>query len=283
MPKNNLRQPSAAGKFYPASADLLTKEINSLLKNEKTSTSENVLALMVPHAGYKYAGKVMASAYSKIKDRNINTVIIIGNSHHSLFDGISVYSSGGYKTPLGEVEIDSAMANLIIEKNEKISFNSDAHKEEHSIEVQLPFLQNTLKEFKIIPILLGNDLIDNCKMLSEILVAIIGDRKDILVIASSDMSHYPAYDDAVKVDNEVLKTIQTGDEAKLEKLLLDLEIEIIPNGVSFLCGSGAVKTVMLLAKDLGANKIDILKYMNSGDTISDKGGVVGYGAVSFSF
>jgi len=283
MPKNNLRAPSAAGKFYSASADILTKEIDSLLKSEANSATENVFALMSPHAGYQYAGKVMASAYSKVKGRNIKTVIIIGNSHHNLFDGISVYDRGSYKTPLGEVKIDSAMANLIIEKNEKMSSDNVVHKEEHCIEVQLPFLQNVLKEFTIVPILMGNDLIDNCKILSKILGNEIGERKDALVIASSDMSHYPSYDDAVKVDNEVLEAIKTGDVSALEELLIDLELRMIPQAISFLCGSGAVKTVMLLARDLGVNQIDILKYMNSGDTIADRQGVVGYGAVSFSF
>lgn len=282
MQNENSRPAYAAGKFYPASKDILKKEIAALLKSENVVPDEKIVALVVPHAGYQYAGKVMANGFSRIRDRKIKTVVIIGNSHHAFFDGVSVYAEGDYETPLGKVKIDEDLAKVILENQEKIFVDVNSHKEEHSIEAQLPFLQVVLKDFKILPLLMGNDLMENCELLSGVLKNALNGRNDYLILASSDMSHYPPYDAAVSVDNEVLQMIKIGDALRLENLLLDLETRMIPNGVSFLCGAGAVKTVMILANDLGAKKMEILKYMNSGDVINDRAGVVGYGAVSFA-
>lgn len=284
MSKLNVRPSVAAGKFYPASSDILERETKSFLAENNYYKNENVFALVSPHAGYKYAGPVYGSAYSTIKGRKIETAIIIGNSHNSYFDGMSIYAKGAYETPLGDVSVDSVLAEKIMACDKKFIFDAQAHAAEHSIEAQLPFLISVMgREIKIVPILMGNDLMVNCNLLANVLKDIVGDRKDILIIASTDMSHYPPYDAANQVDNEVLEMIKTGDAQRLEHLLFELETRAVPGGVSFLCGAGAVKTVMLLAKGKGASEIEILKYMNSGDAIGDRSGVVGYGAVSFSF
>lgn len=283
MNENNIRPSIASGKFYSSSKDVLEKEINALLHNNKSKADKKIFALMVPHAGYQYAEKVMAAAYAKLNNSKIKTVIIIGNSHHSYFDNISIYAEGAFMTPLGEVEIDNQITQKLMKKNKKIISDFKSHTLEHSIEVLLPFLQITLKIFKIVPIIMGNDLMPTCKMLANSLKEIIEGRDDILLIASSDMSHYPPYESAMAADKEVLGTIKKGDAQKLENLLADLELRGIPSAVSFLCGAGAVKTIMLLAKELGATNIDIVKYANSGDATGETAGVVGYGAVSFSF
>lgn len=246
-------------------------------------SEEKIFALMAPHAGYRYAGTIFGSAYSTIKNRPIKTVIIVGNSHHAYFDGISIYSRGAFETPLGKVMIDSKIAGDIITHSKKFTSNTAVHSEEHSIEVHLPFLQTALKKFKIVPILMGNDLMSTCKLLADVLKHIVVGRDDILLVASSDMSHYPPYQEANEVDREVLEMIKKGDARNLENLLHEMEMRGIPGGVSFLCGAGAVKTIMLLAKEVGASQIKILNYANSGDVISDRSGVVGYGAVAFSF
>lgn len=284
MLNKSLRPSVAAGKFYPASSDILEKETKSFLAENNYYKGESVFALVSPHAGYKYAGPVYGSAYSTVKGRKIETAIIIGNSHNSYFDGISIYAKGEYETPFGNVLIDSALAEKIMARDKKFIFDIECHAAEHSIEVQLPFLISALgKNIKIVPILMGNDLMVNCNLLANVLKDIVGNRKDILIIASTDMSHYPPYDSANQVDSEVLEMIKTGSADRLEHLLFELETRAVPGGVSFLCGAGAVKTVMLLAKGKGASEITVLKYMNSGDAIGDRSGVVGYGAVSFSF
>ncbi|MFH0854493.1 MAG: AmmeMemoRadiSam system protein B [bacterium] len=270
-----------AGKFYPASRDVLEKDIAHLLSENNYRSNEKIFAIMSPHAGYMYAGPVYGAAYSAVNRKKIKTVIIISNSHHSYFDGISVYAKGGYETPLGKIYVDADLAEKIIKKDKKISFNEKVYNNEHSIEAQLPFIKTVLPNGKIVPIIMGNDLMATCDLLAlSIQDAIIG-RDDILIVASSDMSHYPSYDAANKVDKEVLDMIKKGSAIELEKLLFEIEIRGISGGISFLCGAGAVKTTMILAKAVGANKIDVLKYLNSGD-VSDKGGVVGYGAVAFS-
>lgn len=285
MQQKNIRTSYASGKFYPSEKDVLEKEVKHYLAGTENDNSERdkIFALMAPHAGYQYAGDVLGSAYQTARGKKINTVIIIANSHKKYFDGISIYNKGAYKIPLGNIFIDEEMAGDIIGKDDYIIFDEDAHLAEHSIEVQLPFLKVALGNFKIAPIVMGNDLMTSCKILASAIGDVIGERKDVLIVASSDMSHYPSYEFANKVDNEVLDMIKKGDVDELESLLMELELRRLPNAITFLCGAGAVKTTMILAKAKGAEKIKILKYANSGDKIGGKKQVVGYGAVSFSF
>ncbi len=280
----NIRVPFASGKFYPAEKNILEKEVKFYLDEAKNSgiDKENVFALMAPHAGYQYAGDVLGSVYRAVQGKKINTVIIIANSHKKYFDGISIYNKGAYEIPLGNIIIDEEMAGAIMEKDEKIIFDEEAHLGEHSIEVQLPFLKVALGDFRIVPIVMGNDLMSYCNILAEVIGDVIGERKDVLVVSSTDMSHYPPYDIANRVDKEVLDMIKKGDAWELESLLMELELKRFPNAITFLCGAGAVKTVMILAKAKRAEKIEILKYANSGDK-AGKDEVVGYGAVLFFY
>ncbi|OGF22466.1 hypothetical protein A2Y83_00095 [Candidatus Falkowbacteria bacterium RBG_13_39_14] len=282
MKNKNIRPAAVAGKFYSASSDVLEKEVVRLIAENRSENEGKVFALMSPHAGYAYAGPAYGAAYSVLEKRKIKTVIIIGNSHHAYFDGISVYAKGGYETPLGKIYVDEAVAGEIMEKDKKIYSDEKIHINEHSIETQLPFLQKVLPDAKIVPIIMGNDLMGTCNLLALAIEDAARGRDDVVIIASSDMSHYPPYDAANRVDKEVLDMIKKGNALELEKLLAELEMRGVPSGVSFLCGAGAVKTAMILARRAGAGKIDILKYLNSGDTI-EKDGVVGYGAVAFSF
>ncbi len=281
----NIRSPFASGKFYPAEKDKLEKEVKFYLAEAKNVNleKEKIFALMSPHAGYQYAGEVLGSAYKAVMGRKINTVIIIANSHKKYFDGISIYNKGAYEIPLGNILIDEEMTDAIMEKNEKIIFDEDAHLGEHAIEVQLPFLKLALGDFKIVPIVMGNDLMSYCNILASAIGDVIRERNDVLIVASSDMSHYPPYDIANMIDKEVLDMIKKGEANELQSLLMELELRRLPNAITFLCGAGAVKTVMILAKAKGAVRIEVLKYLNSGDNIGGKEQVVGYGAVSFSY
>jgi len=276
-----IREPTVAGEFYPEDKIQLSALIDNFL--EKASLPEvkgEVIALIVPHAGYQFSGEVAAHAFKTLEGEQVDTVIIVGNSHHERFDGVSVFPKGVYKIPLGEVEIDSDLAQRIIQESDRIFFRESAHQLEHSIEVEIPFLQKTLKHFKIVPILFGNSQKDDWKILGDAILKHIK-GKNVILIASSDLSHYPPYEVAKYADKKTIDAILTGDIEHFEKTIQELQQENLPNAVTFACGSDAIKTVMYVARQLGASEIKLLKYANSGDSTGDKNRVVGYSAIGF--
>ncbi len=298
-----IRQPAVAGQFYPGDPEELEKMIDQFLeKASPPETEGEIFALVLPHAGYPFSGPVAAygfkqlmggSSYDDRHDLNqFATVILIGNSHYERFEGISIFPRGFYKTPLGEVEIDSQLAEKIIAENERIFFRESVHQREHSLEVELPFLQVILRPKaegsplsvhvpRIVPIILGNSPEEDYKILAQAIVKNIR-GKNILLIASSDLSHYPSYGDAQQADSKTIEAILTGRVGELEKTIQDLEKENIPGAVTFVCAEDAIKTIMLVAKELAAEEIKLLKYANSGDVpIGDKSQVVGYAAIGF--
>ncbi|KPJ55364.1 hypothetical protein AMJ47_00630 [Parcubacteria bacterium DG_72] len=276
------RKPAVAGQFYPDSKEELERQVNDFLNSAELSQTEGqIIGLIVPHAGYQFSGRVAGFGFKALIDQEIDTVILIGNSHTERFDGISVFKKGSYETPLGKVRIDSELAESLIKENERIFYKDTAHEKEHSLEVQLPFLQQTLSSFKIVPVLFGNSSSQDYNILAQaILKSIKG--KNVLLIASSDLSHYPEYDNAKESDLKTVEAILTGQEESLEKTINDLEKENIPGAVTFACAEDSIKTVMIVAKNLAAEEIKLLKYANSGDVnIGDKNRVVGYAAIGF--
>lgn len=278
---DNVRQPAVAGAFYPASPEQLGQMIDGFLAaaNPPAIPGE-IRAIVVPHAGYIYSAPVAAYAYKAIAGKAYKTVIVVGNSHHEGYDGASVYNRGAFRTPLGDVEIDAKLAGRLMAANPKIFFRESPHIQEHSLEVQLPFLQKVLGPFKLVPILLGTESREVVDILGNVLAENAG--PDTLVIASSDMSHYPPYDYAKFADGKVANAIAAGDEDNLEQIIHQLGTMGVPKAVTFLCGEGAVKAVMRYANQVGAKNGTLLKYANSGDTAGSKDGVVGYCAVAFS-
>jgi AmmeMemoRadiSam system protein B/AmmeMemoRadiSam system protein A len=272
-----VREPAVAGAFYPESES----EINSMIdgffeKAELPELDKYIRAMVVPHAGYVYSGQVAAYGYKSLIGKDIKTVILIGNSHKEQFDGISVFPKGHYKTPLGNVEVDKNLAEKIINSNEKIIYKESAHEEEHSLEVQLPFLQKSLKDFKIVPVVIGNQpgLID---ILINALKPVVDDNT--LVIASSDLSHYPNYEDAKYSDNKVIEAILTGKKENLTNTISQLEKEVISNLQTCACGQDSIEVIMGLME--GKN-IKLLNYANSGDVSGDMSRVVGYATIVFT-
>lgn len=277
----DVREPAVAGAFYPAQPEQLSKMIDGFLAQANPpAVPGDIRALVVPHAGYIYSAPVAAFAYKAIASKPFKTVVLIGNSHREGYDGASVYSHGRFKTPLGEVEIDAGLAERLLAANPKIFVRESPHAKEHSLEVQLPFLQKVLGPFKLVPILLGTESREAADILGDALAANAG--PDVLVVASTDMSHYPPYDYANFADGKVANAIAAGDEEVLEQILRQLQTMGVPNASTFLCGEGAVKAVMRYANQVGAKKGTLLKYANSGDTAGSKDGVVGYCAVTFS-
>ncbi len=281
VPSGAVRKAAVAGSFYPASKAELERSVDEML--ERATPPEikaPIRAIMAPHAGYVYSGPVAAYAYKTIAGRDIRTVILLCNSHQNYFDGIALYGSGSFETPLGLVPVDEALAQKLLAASPKIVNRPDAHASDHVLEVQLPFLQRSLKDFKIVPILFGNDDPALSQVLADALKNIVDDKT--LVVASTDMSHYPPYADASAADHETLRAIMTGRADTLDATLGQLASKKVPNAETFLCGVSGVRTVLLLTQALGPTTPVLLNYANSGDSpAGEKNRVVGYGAVAF--
>lgn len=271
------RKPAFADAFYPANPVELKNQIEGFLKKSaKREFKGRIFGLMVPHAGYVYSGQVAAHCFNQLQGYTFDTVVIIGMSHSAQFEGVAIDTNNYYQTPLGLVKVDTELASSLIKSHPKIKSLPQVHRQEHSLEVQIPFLQVVLKEFKIVPILLSNP--NDCQILAKSLITTCKGKK-VLFIASSDMTHYPPYEIANEVDKTTLSLIEEMDINKLVGWLNEPHEKC----GTLLCGSGAVLTLILVAKEFGINQATLLTYANSGDVpvIGDKAKVVGYGAVIF--
>lgn len=268
--RGEIREPAVAGAFYPSDPGVLKEQIGGFLDSvHEEKIKGKIIALISPHAGYMYSGQVAAFGYKLLEGSDFHKVIVIAPSHRAYFHGASVYNKTGYKTPLGVVHIDTDLCNGIITQTRMIDYHPQAHTEEHSLEVQIPFLQIVLEEFELVPIVMGNQDFDTCRILCEAIVKAIGDER-ILIVASSDLSHFHDYDKAVALDRIVLDHIDRFDARGLARDLEKRRCEA--------CGGGPIITALLIAEKLGANKAKVLKYANSGDVTGDKTRVVGYAA-----
>jgi AmmeMemoRadiSam system protein B/AmmeMemoRadiSam system protein A len=272
MPGEQIRESILAGSWYPGDAKRLRQDIESYL--QKASVPDlhgQLLALISPHAGYRYSGPVAAYAYKLLEGRRFDTVVVIAPSHRAYFSGVSVYDRGGFRTPLGVVPLDTELVAALKERDRRIRFVAEAHAQEHSLEIQLPFLQVVMPGFKLVPLVMGDQSFTACQWLAEAVAACIG-KKSVLVVASSDLSHFHPYQEAKKLDQVVLDTVNAFDPGALS--------ESLKGGACEACGGGPMVTAMLIGKKLGANKSQVLHYANSGDVTGDHSGVVGYMAAA---
>lgn len=260
----DIKLPNVSGTFYPDNPQELSGLVDNLLNNttEVKPSQGSVFVLISPHAGYNYSGAAAAFGYNNIKDKLYKTVIVIGPSHYYGFNGISVYPDGLFKTPLGNLKIDSEFTRILLGKEDNIYFEPLAFEKEHSVEVQLPFLQKTLSEFKIVPIVMGDCRFSDCQKLAGLLKGAIGVRKDVLIVASSDMYHGYDYEEAQVIDNLSLSYIKKMDSKGLYDGLKDGKLQ--------LCGGFGVVAALILAHELGYNKLDVLKYTNSAVVTGNK-------------
>jgi AmmeMemoRadiSam system protein B len=283
--QGGVRGPAAAGFFYPKDREALREAVDSYLeKVPQAQVSGTIVGIMSPHAGYTFSGQVAAYAYREIQGRHYDTVVILGPSHHTYLRGASVGTWDAYATPLGRVPVNGNVVDALLKEEQFFSFSERAHTREHSIEAQLPFLQRVLHDFDIVPIVMGPSSMSELKGLSKALAKVIKGR-NVLLVASSDMSHYPAYKDAVQVDRRTLSVIETFDPDHVFKTEAQALGRGIENLLTTLCGLSSVVTVMTVAKELGADAATVLHYANSGDIVyrgcQEKRKVVGYGAVAF--
>ncbi|MBP7216567.1 MAG: AmmeMemoRadiSam system protein B [Candidatus Omnitrophica bacterium] len=255
---SDIKHPNVAGQFYPSDPELLSAMVEECMKEAPPAQAkEHVLALIVPHAGYGFSGKIAASGYNLIKNKPYTTVVVIGASHHVPFSQASIYAQGGFQTPLGVIPVDVEFAKQLLDKDEEIVFKPEVFDKEHSIEVQLPFLQKSLTDFRIVPILMGRASSDTCKKLAGLLQAAIGARQDVLVVASSDMYHGYDAKEAEKIDAKTIACLKTMDPEELFFGLHDDKYQM--------CGGLPVVVTLLLAKNLSLNTISILAQTNSAE------------------
>jgi len=267
--RSKIRPAMVAGFFYPQKKLDLEREIAVYLENApEINIRGKIIALVAPHAGYIYSAGVAARAYRLIMDQDISVVAVISPSHREYFTEISIYDGYAYSTPLGVIPIEKSLAQKLADTNPQIILSEKGHRfEEHALEVQLPFLQEVLDDFKLIPIVLGEHSSDNIETLAIGLASVLKDEKS-LIVASSDLSHFYNADKATTLDNVVVNDIKDFDE---DKLFQDLR-----RGKCEMCGGGPVAAAMKASKLLGANKSEVLMYRHSGDVSGDRNEVVGY-------
>ena len=266
----NIKEPSVAGKFYPSDKQELKESVEGFLsKVQKGKRDGRLIAIISPHAGYRYSGQVAAYGYQEIKDSGIKKVILIGSSHHAEFKGASVYTKGSFRTPLGDIEINEKLAGSLLNVNADVMFNPGAFENEHSIEVQLPFLQTVLKDFTIVPILIGSPTKQTYDHLISRLTEVLDEKT--LIIASTDLSHYHDYHKAIEMDSRLISAI--------ERLSVMDAGQLLQDGRSEMCGAFPVIITMEIARRQGANLGVLFKYANSGDALDGKEHVVGYASI----
>jgi len=275
------RQPVVAGSFYPSDpSDLSTMLKGFFDKAPVAEHSGTVVALISPHAGYVFSGQVAAASYKQLdRTRHFDHVFLIGPSHYVHLNGASIYNIGNYETPLGEVKVDTVLASRLIEDHSFFEYYPAVHSQEHSLEVQLPFLQYWLKEdFQVVPIVIGSQDPAMAKKIAKALKPYF--KPENLFVISTDLSHYPTYDHARIADEHTLEAVVSGEPKRLLHALRKNEERGYPNLLTSMCGWPGVLTLLDITegrKDIHYHKV---LYMNSGDThYGDHSRVVGYGSV----
>jgi AmmeMemoRadiSam system protein B len=267
-----------AGAFYPSKPKKIIEDIENcflhslgpmkLPRDVDKKGSREIKAVILPHAGYMYSGPAATHGYLELAcEKNPDTVVILSPNHTGLGTSISIWGDGEWETPLGNITVNEEITNEIEEKLDIAQFDQSAHIREHSIEVHLPFLQYIYDDFQIVPITMGYQDPETCKRLSEVISDTIEDR-DVLVLASTDLSHQESYMTAHKKDRLVITSITEMDEEKLYS-------NVLKNNIT-MCGYGPVLVTLSCTKKQGAKKAQLLKYYTSGDIIGDTYSVVGY-------
>ncbi|MGC8787117.1 MAG: AmmeMemoRadiSam system protein B [Anaerolineae bacterium] len=266
---SSVRHSVIAGSWYPGNAKQLRAMIDEFLSNVPAQRLEgDLVGLIAPHAGYIYSGQVAAYAYALLRGKPFSKVVIVSPVHRIYPGRFAVTDKAFYETPLGLVPVDTELLQTI---EQHITLNRVSQDMEHSLEIQLPFLQHVLGNFALTPIMMGEQDWESAMELGQALAKAIG-KEPVLLVASTDLSHFHRYEIAVRLDQLVLDHITAYDLEGLARTLAMQKAEA--------CGGGPVMAVMVAAQELGANRAVLLKYMNSGDVIGDRSSVVGYAAVA---
>jgi AmmeMemoRadiSam system protein B len=262
-----IRQPQVAGQFYPARASTLKEQLDAFV--EKKGKKEKALGLVAPHAGYIFSGEVAGACFSRVAVTE--TVIIIGPNHTGSGAPFSIMTEGAWQMPMGNVEIDKTLAEEILSESKYLQQDHQAHIYEHSIEVQLPFLQYLMPKVKIVPIIVAGADFKTYDEIGKAIARAIRANQRSLIVASSDMSHYAPHEQAKANDQLAIAEILKLDGQGLLKQIIKFNITM--------CGYGPVVCMLSATKDLGAKEAKLIKYQTSGDTAGDYSSVVGYAGI----
>lgn len=270
MEKFKVREPAVAGQFYPSSSQALKNQIETLI--DKKAAKLDVIACMLPHAGYMYSGGVAGQTVCRINIKD--KIILLGPNHTGYGKAFSIMTEGTWQMPFGEIKIDNKLAKQILNCSQYLEDDSLAHIYEHSLEVELPFLQYFKNDFEIAPIVFMSNELGVLKEIGKEIACAIKEsniKDSTMIVASSDMTHYEPYAQAQKKDKEAIQAILELNEDKLMERIQRLNISM--------CGYAPVIVMLSIAKLLGATKASLIKYQTSGDITGDKGSVVGYAGI----
>lgn len=272
-----VRLAAVAGTWYPATAPELTDQVHKYIEQADApqdvalTASADVVALISPHAGLMYSGPVAAFAYRLLTAREYSSIVLVGPSHYVGFDGVSIWPSGAFQTPLGSLSIDEGLAHAIRHACPLVADDVAAHRREHSLEMQLPFLATVAASTPIVPIVMGFQTRETAFALGDAIARAVGDGR-VLIVASSDLSHFYDARTAAMLDREVIDRVNALND---EGLMALLEAR-----ADHACGGGPMVSVMRAARQLGATRASVLRYADSGDVSGDKSSVVGYMAAA---
>lgn len=267
---DRVREPAVAGKFYPSAPGKLREQIEAFI--DKDAVKQDAIACLLPHAGYIYSGPVAGKTVSRITVKD--HIILLGPNHTGYGARYSVMPEGSWQTPLGEIRIDSGLAQAILGSSKYLESDVEAHLYEHSLEVEIPFLQYFKTDFSIVPVtFLSDDFYALKEIGAEIAGAIMqrSIKDSTLIVASSDMTHYEPQKTAQKKDEAAIQAILELDENKLADRIRSLNISM--------CGYAPAIAMISAAKSLGAKRAELVKYQTSGDVTGDKSSVVGYAGI----
>jgi len=264
-----VRKPVVAGQFYPGKSARLQEEVASLIK--PAVKKRPAIGVVAPHAGYMYSGVVAGYVYASIEEIK-PTAVIIGPNHTGYGSRFSLMSNEDWATPLGTVKVDKELAGRILETSQLAEEDASAHAHEHSVEVQLPFLQRLKPDIRFVPIVVSStDIKALVGFGRELADAIKKSGKDALIVASSDMTHYESHQAAKSKDSRAIDAILKLDEAELVKRVEQYDISM--------CGYAPTAIMLAASKELGAKKAELIKYQTSGEASGDYSSVVGYAGI----
>jgi MEMO1 family protein len=275
-----VRPPAVAGAFYPGEPQELQRMVDSLLQQAPAAPADTLQALVVPHAGYIYSAAIAAAGWKALAGSNPDLVYVLGTAHYAPRPGFYAWAGRAFRTPLGDYPVDAAAVRALVAACPQIQFLPEVWTQEHSVEVQVPFLQRVAPGAKLIPLVVADASLEDCRAVGAALARQAAGRKAVIV-ASTDLSHYPAWADARRVDQAMIQAMLTLDPGRLaqqDRKWMGRGIEQLACTV---CGLSAVETVMAAATRLGANRAQLLASANSGDVSGDKTRVVGYAAMAF--